>query len=91
MFHIDVFHVSLHYPMSTRAIDPVCPQAILLMRAMLFPSGMLCVTNIPSRNCNDTLFSSELNRKHAGESIMSLRFIVFEICSCKFEKKCLHE
>ena len=78
--HRHVYSASLHYPMSIMAIDPVCPQAILPMRVTLFPSGMLCVTNIPSINGNDTLFCSELNGKHAGESFRSLRLIVFEIC-----------
>ena len=39
---------SLHYPMSIMAIDPTCLQAILPMWVTLFPSRMLCVTNIPS-------------------------------------------
>ena len=78
--HRHVCSFYLHYPMSIMAIDPVCPQAILPMRVTLFPSGMLCVTNIPSINGNDTLFCSELNGEHAGESFRSLRLIVFEIC-----------
>ena len=65
--------------MSIRAIDPVCPEAILPIRVTLFPSGMLRVTNIPLMNCSDTLFCSELNGEHGGESFMSLQFIVFEI------------
>ena len=84
--HRHVYTDSLHYPMSVRAIDLVCPQAILPMRVTLFPSGMLCVTNIPSINCNDTSFSSELNREHAGESFKSLRSVVFEIASSIVEK-----
>ena len=52
--HKHVYSASLHYPMSTRAIDPVRPQAILPMRVTLFPSGIPSVTNIPSINCNDT-------------------------------------
>ena len=35
------------------------------------PSVMLSVTNIPSINCNGTLFCSELNGQHAGKSFMS--------------------
>ena len=76
--HGHVSSASLLYPISIRAIDLVCPQAILPMRVTLFPSGMLCVTNIPSRNYNDTLLYSELNKKHAGESFMSQRFIVLK-------------
>ena len=78
-WHGNVYSTSLHYPMSIRAIDPVCPQVILPMRVTLFPSGTLCVTNIPSRNRADTLYCSELNGEHAGESGMSLRSIFFEI------------
>ena len=71
---------------SLRTIDLVYPQAILPMRVTLFPSGALCVTNIPPITCENT-FCSELNGKRAGESFMSLRFIVFfKICSCKVEK-----
>ena len=84
--HRHVYSASLHYPMPIWAIDPICPQDVLQVRVTLFTSGMLCVINIPSTNGNDTSFCSELNREHAGESFMSLRFIVFEICSCKIEK-----
>ena len=76
--HRHVNSASLHYPMSIMAIDPVCLQAILPM--MLFPSSMLCVTNIIYINGNDTLFCSELNGEHAGETYRSLQRIVFEIC-----------
>ena len=69
----------LHYPMSARAIDTVCPKAILPMGVTLFPSMMLFVTNIPSTNGNDALFCSKLNGEYAGENFMSLRFLVFEI------------
>ena len=71
--------------MSISAIDPACPRAILAMSVML-PSEMLCVTNISSINCNNTLFSLELNGEHVGESYISLRLITFEICACEFEK-----
>ena len=84
--HRHAYSVSLQYPMSARAIDPVCPQAILPMRVTLFPSGMLCVTNIMSINCNNTVFCSESNLEHAGGCFMSLRRIVFEIYVCKVEK-----
>ena len=67
--HRHVYSASLHNPMSIMAIDPVCPQAILPMRVTLFHSGMLRVTNISSINGNDTLFCSELNGEHAGESL----------------------
>ena len=77
--HGHVYSASLHYPVAIRAIDPVCLQAILPMGVTLLPSGMLCVINIQSMNCNDTSFCSGLNGEHAGESFMSLRFIVFEI------------
>ena len=91
--HTHFYSASLHYPMSVRAIDPVFPQAISPMRATLFPPGMLYVTNITSINCSDTLFSSELSGKdageklsgkHADESFMPLQFIVFEIASSIF-------
>ena len=65
--------------MSIMSTDPVCTQAIFPMGVTLFPSGMLCVTNIPSINGNDTLFVSELKGEHAGEGFRSLRLIGFEI------------
>ena len=72
--------------MSIIAIDPICPQAISAMSVTLFPSEILCATNIPSINCNNTLFGLDLNEEHAGESFMSLRFVVFEIYACNVEK-----
>ena len=77
---------SLHYPMSISPIEPVCPQTILAMSVPLFPSVMLCVTNIPLINCNSTLFCSEVNGKHAGESFRSLQYIGFKIYACKVKK-----
>ena len=77
--HIYVYSASLDYPMSIRAIGSVCSQAIFPMRRTLFPSGVLCVTNVPSIN-GDALFCLELNGEHASEGFMSLRFKVFEIC-----------
>ena len=77
--HEHVYSASLHNPMPIMAIDAVCPQAILPMRVKLFSSGMLCVTNISSINCNDTSFCLEWNGEHAGKSFISLRFIIFEI------------
>ena len=50
--HRHVYSASLSEPMSIRAIDQVCPQAILPMSVTLFPFGMLCVTNISSISCN---------------------------------------
>ena len=47
-----VYSGSLHNPMSIRAIDSVCPQAILAMGVALFTSGTPWVTNIPLINCN---------------------------------------
>ena len=90
--HRHVYSASLHHPMSIRTIDPVCPRAILPMRVTLFPSGMLRVINIPSINGNDTLFGSQLNGEHAGESFISPRFIVFRYANvrmknCRFCKK----
>ena len=84
--HRHVYSASLHYPISIRAIDPVCAQVILAMSVTLFPSEILCVTNIPSINGNITPFCSELNGEHAGECSMSLRFIVFEIYAYKVDK-----
>ena len=83
--------ISLHYPMSIRSIYPVCPQAILAMGMTLFPSGMLCVTNIPSINCTNTIFCSKLNGEHTGEMFMSLRCIVFrythvKLKNCRFRE-----
>ena len=75
--HEHVYSASLLYPMSIIAIDPVCPPKVLPMRVTLFPSGMPCVTNIPSINGNATLFRSELSRKHAGERFKSVRFTLF--------------
>ena len=64
--HRRVYSDSLHYPMSIMAIDPVCSQTILPIWVTLFPSGMICVTNILSINGNNTLFCSVLKGKHAG-------------------------
>ena len=41
--HGHAYDVSLYYPMSIMAVDPVCPQAILPMRVTLFSSGTLCM------------------------------------------------
>ena len=84
--HEHVYGASLHYLMSIRTIDPVCPQAILPMLVTLYPSGTLCATNIPLRNNNDAYDFTELDGKYSGESFMSLRFIVFELYLRKFEK-----
>ena len=73
--HRHVYSAFLQYPMSIRAIESICPQAILLMSVTLFSSGMLGVTKITSINVNDTMFCLEFNGECAGESIMSLRFI----------------
>ena len=78
--HRHIYRASLHYPMSIIAINPVWPQAILPMRVTQFLSGMPCVTNILTISNNDSLFCSELNGEHAGESFRSLPRIVFEIC-----------
>ena len=83
--HSHVYNACLHYPMPIRAIDSVCPQAILSMSVTLFTSGTLCVTNIPSINCNYTLCCSELNGENAGEGFRSLQLIVFEIYASKIE------
>ena len=71
--------------MPVRAIDPVCPQTVLPMGGNAVPIRMLCVTNIPSVNGNDTLFCADLKGKRTVESFRSLRFTVFDICSCKVE------
>ena len=75
--HRHAYSASLHCPISIRAIDPVCPQAILPMGVTLFSSGMLCVTNIPSINRNDILFCLKLNGEHTGEFI------------CRYALQCL--
>ena len=72
--------------MSIMAIDPVCSQAILPMRVTLYPSGMLCVTNIPSINDNDILFCSELNREHTSESFRSLGRTVLRYAKANLKK-----
>ena len=86
-----VFSASLHYPMSIMAFDSLCPRVILPMRLTLFPSGVLCVTNIPSNSGNDTFYCSELSEEHAGESFRSLRLIVLryanvKLKNCRFSK-----
>ena len=49
--------------MSIRVIDTVCPQAILTVMVTVFPSyGMLCVTNIWSRNRNSAWFLFRIER-----------------------------
>ena len=78
--HRHIYGASSHYLMSILAIDPVCPQTILRMRVTLFPSGMLCVINIPSINGNDTLFYSELSENTLVKVLGRLRLILFEIC-----------
>ena len=85
-FHKGMFIVSLHYPMWIRAIDPVCPQAILPMKATLLPFGMLCVTIIPAINCSNTLLCLELSGKDAGKRFMPLWFKLFDIHPCKVEE-----
>ena len=45
--HRHVYSASLHWPMSIRATDRVYPQTILPTSVRMFPSVMLCVTNIP--------------------------------------------
>ena len=87
-----VCNASLHYPMSIMATDPACPRAMFPMRVTLFPSGMLCVTNIPFINGNDTLYCSDLNGEHAGESFKSqdllfLRYADVNMNNCPFYKK----
>ena len=75
-----VYSAYLHYPMSIRAIDLVCPQPILPMRMTLFPSVMLCVPNIPLLNRNDTLFRSDLNGYtlvHAGR-VLAIGSVFFD-------------
>ena len=84
--HRHVYSAFLHYRMSIRPIEPVCTQAILPMTVTLFPSGVLSIT-IPSINGN-TLFCSEWNGEHAGETFMLLGLMGFEICSFKIEKNC---
>ena len=78
--------------MSTRAIGPVWPTAIWPMRVNLFPSGMLCVTNIPSIKDKNTLCCLELNGEYAGESFMLLnlkvlRYTHVKLKNCRFSKK----
>ena len=46
---------------------------------------VLCVTDIPSINGNDTLFCSELNGEHADESFMSLRVMFFRCANVKLK------
>ena len=72
--HRHVYSASLHCPLSIKAIDPVCPQANSPKTATLFPSGMLCVTNISSINGNDISFCAELNKEHAGERFFLSRY-----------------
>ena len=68
--------------MSIRAIDPVCPQVISAMIGTLFPSEMVCVTNISSINCNNTLLFRIC--------CLSLFYVAtihfFQMYACKFDK-----
>ena len=72
--HGHAYSASLYYPMSLKDFDPVCPQAILAMSVALFPSGTLCVTNIPSIICSNIVFCSELNGELAGESYVATMY-----------------
>ena len=75
--------------MSIMVIDSVCPQAILpakhVVPLTLYPSGTLCVTYIPFRNCNDTLYCWELSGEYAGEDLRSLRSTVLKYDNEKLE------
>ena len=53
-FRRHIYSASLHYPMPISPIDQVYPQVIFAICVTLFPSEMLCVTYIPSINCNNT-------------------------------------
>ena len=77
--HRHVYSASLYYPTSIKVIYVVCSQTILAMSVTLFTSGTLCVTNIPTINCNNTLCFLELNGEHAGKCFRSLQFIVLEV------------
>ena len=68
---------SLNYLISIKAIDLVCPQAILAMSVTLFPFGMSCVTKILSINRSYTLFCSKLCVKYVGESFMPVGVLIF--------------
>ena len=52
-FYTDIFIVLLKY---------IRCQTILQMRVTLLPSGMLCITNIPSINCNAHYFVQNWTR-----------------------------
>ena len=84
--HRHVYSASLHYAMSILTFDPVYLQAILPMMVTLFPFGMLCVTDIPSINGNDTLFCSELSGGHDGECFRSLPLIISYNANVKLKK-----
>ena len=87
--HRHAYSDSLYYPISIRVIDPIYSQAILPASVTLFPSVLMDVTNTGSKTVT-TLHFVQLNGEYAGESFMSLRFIVIETCgklmiSQKFE------
>ena len=48
-----VYRSSRPLSMSIKATDPVCRQATFLLRAVFFPSGILCATNIRTRYRNN--------------------------------------
>ena len=84
--HSTAHRAYLPFPMSIRAYHPVCPRAIFPVRVPLLPSGMLYITNILARYQNNTPFYLELNLENVGEGSLSIRPIILEVCTCKFEK-----
>ena len=62
------------------------PSGIFFCEADVVPFRDGIHKNIASRYRSNTSSCSELNGKHASESCMSLRLIVFEIWACKVEK-----
>ena len=70
--------------MSIRTIGPVSPQAILPMTVTLFPSGIICVTNIPSTNCSNCLFRIERRSRWWKFNVANI--YIFEIHSREVEK-----
>ena len=90
--HRHLYSASLHYLMSIRAVDSVCPQAILVMIGRCSLPGQCASQNITSINCSSTLCCLELNWEHAGEGFRSLRFMFFrnthvKLKNCRFCKK----
>ena len=73
-----LYMTSWQFPMSIKAIDSVCPQAIFRVRLTLCPSWKQYITIILPRYRNKTPFYSESNGTWAGECFVALLIISWD-------------